>query len=91
MEEARFEITVDGVSIAVRYRPGFFSETDHFEFRHPEGQNKPIPISRTGYRSHFVHESFVAAADSPEAFAKAFCLAVLSSSGEPEEQPSLFG
>jgi hypothetical protein len=100
--EARFTIIVDGIAVAVRYRANYFGEHADFEFTHPGEGQKPIPVSRTGYLSHFVHGSFVEAAGGPEHLAKAFCLAVLKQQQAmpPEEvepattaasvQPSLF-
>lgn len=87
----RFTVTVDGVAVAVRHQPARSAGHDHFEFSDPSGEGKPIPISRTGYRSHFVHGSFVEQAGGPEAFARAYCLAVLSGGDtktDDDEEPA---
>ena len=103
MSKLNFQISVDGIAVAVTYWPCRFSGHDHFEFTHPTEAKKPIPISHTGYRSHIAHGSFIEAAGGPEAFAKAYCRAVLNAgdSGPPDDdeeaaeqaaayQPSLF-
>ncbi|WP_422932177.1 hypothetical protein [Singulisphaera sp. PoT] len=102
MDDYDFMISVDAIGIAVRYRDKRISGYSHFEFTNHEGRHEPIPVSQTGYRSHFVHASFVEMAGGPEAFAKAYCLAVLRNEDRPHEsdehdveesagrQPSLF-
>jgi hypothetical protein len=91
-----FQILIDGVAVAVRYTPRYFGDHDHFAFTDASGRRKPIPISRTGYRSHFVHASFVEQAGTPEVFAKAYAAACMeqrpNTDDEAEEgrQGSLF-
>ncbi len=50
--ELRFTITLDGQAVHVRYQPRRFADCGHFEFTAPQ-PGRRIPMSETGYRSHF--------------------------------------
>lgn len=47
-----------GVRIEITFTPDAFSMADHIELR-AEGR-APLPVSETGYRSHFMTKSTVA-------------------------------
>lgn len=45
----------NGIKIMVTHTPNRFGETDHIEL-HAEDRQR-LPVTETGYRSHFCHES----------------------------------
>ena len=78
MSEATvFTIEAEGVPVRVRYRPDYFAVMGlaHMEFMSTAQPPKPIPISGTGYRSHFCAPEAVAQLGTPEAYATAYCKA----------------
>jgi hypothetical protein len=78
-EETIFTIEAEGVPVRVRYCPHYFATMGlaHMEFRSASEPPKPIPISATGYRSHFCAPEAVAQLGTPEAYATAYCKAML--------------
>jgi hypothetical protein len=69
-----FSITVVAQEIAVSYEPHWMTDIEFFEFRSPREPRRPIPISETGYRSHFAAMMDVEAAASPQDFAREIAL-----------------
>ena len=60
-----FTIVWEGIEIAfTHYVKRFGGPFDHLELRAKE----PLPVTETGYRSHFIHPKELALWDSPEAF-----------------------
>ena len=73
-----FKIIVEAQPMIVSYEArGLNSTCAHFEFRSPHKQARRIPVSQTGYRSVFVSPEEVRAARGPQAFARAYVLAML--------------
>jgi hypothetical protein len=89
-----FTITVEAQEIAVSYQPHWTTDIGHFEFRSPHEPRRPIPISETGYRSHFSAMADIEAAASPRDFAREVALDILRSEkfsdGDERGQLSLF-
>ena len=55
----------EGIQIAISHVPiQFGGPFDHIEIR----ANVPLPITETGYRSHFIHPDELALFDSPSDF-----------------------
>ena len=77
-DEIIFTLTIDAQDILVRYRPRYFVTADyaHFEFTSPHQPPRRIPISDTGYCSHFspIHE--IGAAPSVEEYAYKLAIAL---------------
>ena len=46
------------------------ADTGHFEFRSPHQPPRRIPVSETGYRSHFAAMDDIEATDSPQEYAR---------------------
>jgi hypothetical protein len=70
MEEIHFTITVDHQPVRVRVRPEYIARfLVHFEFRSPFEPARQIPMSRTGYTSHFVYRADMDETQSLETFA----------------------
>jgi|HubBroStandDraft_3_1064219.scaffolds.fasta_scaffold128026_3 hypothetical protein len=87
-----FTITVEAQPMVVSYEPRWLkSNYAHFEFRSPHKPARRIPVSDTGYMSHFVTMDHVRAAGSPQHFAGAFVLAVLRSKQSRPEDPRQLG
>jgi hypothetical protein len=64
----------------VSYEPNYFSGEfpyGHFEFRSPRKPPRRIPVSETGYRSHFAPMAEIKAAPSPEDYARSVALALI--------------
>jgi hypothetical protein len=63
----------------VDYQPHWMDDTGHFEFRSPHEPPRRIPVSETGYRSHFAPMEDVEAATSPQDYARDVVHALLRS------------
>jgi hypothetical protein len=89
-----FTITVEAQEMAVSYEPHWTRDVGHFEFRSPHEPRRPIPISETGYLSHFAAMADIVAAASPQDFAREIALGLLrserSADSEDEAQLALF-
>jgi len=75
-----FLLVVEAQEMIVTYEPNW-SEGEfafgHFEFHSPHEPPRRIPVSETGYRSHFASMEEIASFEGPEAFAKAYVEAML--------------
>jgi hypothetical protein len=99
-QETTFTITIDAQDIAVHYRPRYIATADyaHFEFTSPHEPPRRIPVSETGYRSHFSPMHEIEAAPSVEEYARALLLALMGATPrtddddeqEQDEQLDLF-
>ncbi len=92
-----FPLTIDGQEMVVRYVPNYSTifPVGHFEFHSPHQPSRRIPVSATGYRSHFAPMPHIEAAPSPQAYAHALALAIIHENStrtqeEDSEQLSLF-
>jgi hypothetical protein len=103
-EKLRFEIYWEGFVIEVLYSPDWLAcylEGNHYALAHMEirsvhPERAALPMTETGYRSHFEVPDNVDAAGGPEAFVRAW-LAEAARSPEwrtrqaEQSQLSLFG
>jgi hypothetical protein len=75
-----FTITVEAQPMLVSYEPRWLkSDYAHFKFRSPHKPARRIPVSETGYLSHFASMEDVKDAKSPQDFAREEALALLRS------------
>jgi hypothetical protein len=74
-----FTLVVEAQEMIVDYQPNWMADTGHFEFRSPHEPPRRIPISETGYRSHFAPMEDVEASSSPQDHARDVVLAHLRS------------
>jgi hypothetical protein len=72
-----FTIVVEAQEMVVTSQPNWMADTGHFEFRSPHEPARRIPVSETGYRSHFASMADVATACSPQDYARDLALALL--------------
>lgn len=56
-----YGFTWQGIEITVIYIPRRWTVIDHLEIRSIEPQGAPLPITRTGYRSHFMQPGTIEA------------------------------
>jgi hypothetical protein len=86
-QDITFTLTIDAQDIMVRYRPRYFVAADyaHFEFTSPHEPKRRIPISETGYRSHFSPMHEIETAPSVEEYARALVLGLMGMKSEPED------
>jgi hypothetical protein len=83
-----FRITVEAQPMVVSYDPRWLkSNYAHFEFRSPHRPARRIPVSETGYKSHFATMDDVKAAGGPQGFAREFAFAVLRSKQSRPDDP----
>ena len=86
-----FTIVVEAQKMVVKYRPNWMDGMGQFEFRSPHNPPRRIPVSQTGYRSHFAAMEEVKAANSPQQYARDTALALLRSELkgkiDPDELP----
>lgn len=48
-----YEFDWHGITVSVRHTPNWMNIADHIEVR--SGGKVPLPITSTGYKSHFLH------------------------------------
>lgn len=60
----------NGIKIMVTHTPNYFTDIDHVEL-HAEDRQR-LPITETGYKSHFCHESQIEPYGSALAFVQAW-------------------
>lgn len=79
-KQRTFRLVIEAQAMSVTYKPYYFGGQDpygHFEFRSPDEPPRRIPVSETGYRSHFAPMAEIEAAKSPEHYARAVALAII--------------
>jgi hypothetical protein len=87
-----FTIVIEAQPMVVSYDPNWLkSGSAHFEFRSPHNPPQRIPVSNTGYLSHFAAMEDVRSARSPQDFARAFVLAALDSKPSRPADPRQLG
>ena len=80
MSKERFDITWSSIQIEITYRPDYapaFRQTygqplDHLEIRSLAPEREPLPITDTGYLSHFIARRIVEEAGGPAALVLAW-------------------
>jgi hypothetical protein len=82
-----FTIIIEAQEMVVHYRPRYFTSADyaHFEFTSPHEPRRRIPVSDTGYRSHFSPMHEIEAAPSVEEYARAVALAIMGTKSGSDE------
>ena len=76
--------------MVVEYQPNWMSgefACGHFEFRSPHDAPRRIPVSETGYLSHFAPMDEIIAFGGPEDYARAFVRHVLDKTRELRATP----
>ena len=69
----QFEMMWNGVQIQVTYKPLYWEVTSHIELRTVSPAGAHLPVTDTGYRSHFIPPGTVEAfEDGAEAFVRAW-------------------
>jgi hypothetical protein len=71
----------------VKYVPDWMVDMGHFEFKSPHQPPRRIPVSETGYRSHFAPMDEVDGATSPEEYARDYALSRLRSPRDKDQLP----
>ena len=74
-----FSLTIEGQQIDIAYTPNKFSAYGHFEFRSAHQPPRSIPISKTGYLSHFMPIGEIEQLGSPQACAESIIKTLLDS------------
>ena len=96
-KQQKFRISVEGQEMLVEYTPSWMGDLGQFEFRSPHKPVRRIPVSQTGYRSHFAPMPDIVAEASPQEYARLVALAFIRRAPVPairtegREQPTLFG
>jgi hypothetical protein len=89
-----FRLVIEGQEMLVTYEP-YWSDGEfavgHFEFRSPFEPRRRIPVSETGYRSHFAAMPDIEACESAELYARLFVEAVLDRGGKAGMQEKQTG
>jgi len=81
-----FKIVVEAQEMIVSYEPNWIADTAHFEYRSPHKPPRRIPVSDTGYLSHFAAKEEIEAAASPQDFAREIALALLRADRAPDDE-----
>jgi hypothetical protein len=88
-----FTIEVEAQKMVVDYRPNWMTDYGQFEFRSPHKPARRIPVSESGYRSHFAAMEDVEASPSPQNYAREFVINELRASlrrADDKDQLPLF-
>jgi hypothetical protein len=84
-KKVHFPLVIDCQEMRVTYTPdwsdGEFA-AGHFEFRSPHKPPRRIPVSETGYLSHFAAMTRIQEAETPEAYARSFTEATIGLFGK---------
>ena len=72
-------LTVEAQEMIVQYQADWMPDMGHFEFSSPHEPPRRIPVSETGYRSHFAPMEDVVASSSPQDYARDFVLSQIRS------------
>ena len=81
-----FTIVVEAQKMIVDYRPDWMTDYGQFEFRSPYKPARRIPVSETGYRSHFALMEEVNAAASPQDYAREVALSMIRATCKPRPE-----
>lgn len=81
-------ITWRGIEIAITFNPDAFGMAEHIELR--SAGKLPLPITETGYRSHFMDKGSVAQYGGAVAFVTAWLDHEAAQTGWSGAQLSLF-
>jgi len=95
MTSRKFSLTMEGQQMNVSYTPHYLTDYGHFAFSSPYDPPCRIPVSETGYRSHFAPMREIQEARSPEIYAAAVVRALLNAKtktpdADSDRQPALF-
>jgi hypothetical protein len=96
-----FTLVLDGQEIRIRYQPDWISFPElgvrygHVEFSSPHVPRRRIPVSDSGYRSHFAPMAEIEACATPEEYAREIAGMLMRRKGPPpddgdDEQLALF-
>ncbi len=79
LQDVTFTVTIAGQEVVVQYHARYFVAADvaHLAFRSPHVPPRRIPLSETGYWSHFVPMHELSSAPSVEEYAIAVARAVM--------------
>lgn len=88
-----FPLIYDGQPMIVCFTPYRFSDYGHFEFRSPHSPPRRIPVSETGYRSHFAPMQEIEQGPDIETYVKILIRVLINQDCKrrnDESQPDLF-
>lgn len=81
-----FTLVIDAQEMVVDYHPYWMSDYGQFEFRSPHNPARRIPVSETGYRSHFAPMVDVEAVATPQEYARDVALFLLRAEMKVEKE-----
>lgn len=92
-QDLTFTLMIEAQEMTVHYWPNTFASPEyvHFEFKSPQEPKRRIPVSETGYRSHFAPQWEVDAAPSVEEYARAVALALMQAKSCPDDDSECGG
>lgn len=65
----------EGIALLIKWCPAWHSASAHYQIAHLEihaANRAPLPVTETGYRSHFIDKEAVEALGGPVAYARAW-------------------
>ena len=83
-----FTLVIKAQEMIVSYQPNWMTDVGHFEFRSPHEPPRQIPVSKSGYCSHFASMANVEASSSPQDYARDVALALIRQQQNPRRQES---
>ena len=70
-----FHIDWEGIALLIKWCPSWYGASGGFQIAHLEihsADRQPLPMTETGYRSHFIDKEAVEALGGPVAFTRAW-------------------
>jgi len=81
-----FTVTIDGQVMDITFRPYRFANYGHLEFISPHKPLRRIPVSETGYFSHFFPMDEIEASEDIEIFIRELAIATMKQKALPYEE-----
>tara|TARA_R110000787_G_scaffold65861_6_gene148103 strand:- start:19144 stop:19446 length:303 start_codon:yes stop_codon:yes gene_type:complete len=54
-----YRMVWEGITISIKHTPQRWNVIDHIEIRSVKPERAPLPITETGYKSHFIQEEYL--------------------------------
>ena len=51
-----YKMVWEGITISIQHTPHWHDLIDHIEIKSVKPEREPLPITETGYKSHFIHD-----------------------------------
>lgn len=67
-----YKLVWEGITVSIKHTPHWHGAIDHIEIRSIKPERAPLPITETGYKSHFIQEEYLNEYGGAEAYVLAW-------------------